>query len=233
MRSASMGRGFDAGRGRIIPSLNWAYPWVMGPENRSDKVLLFDLGGVLVQNNGPDALGALLPRPLPVQEMWRKWLDSQVVKQFERGRISPEEFAVGFVDEWEIGLDPSVFISEFASWPKGLYEGAEALLVRLKGDHHLACLSNTNAIHWARFPQLHALFDSCFLSHEMGHVKPDREAFEFPLARLGVLPADVWFFDDLTPNVAAAREVGMNAFQVDGFGEIVSILRSEGLLIDD
>jgi putative hydrolase of the HAD superfamily len=202
----------------------------MAQENRSDNVLLFDLGGVLVENRGREALSAMLPRPLPTHEMWRKWLDSRAVKQFESGRISADEFAATFVHEWEIGLEPSVFIGEFATWPKGLYEGAEALLARLKGEHHLACLSNTNAIHWARFPQLHALFDSCFLSHEMGHVKPDREAFEYPLARLGVPPADVWFFDDLLPNVEAALELGMNAFQVADFGEIAPILRSQGLL---
>lgn len=205
----------------------------MGFENRSNKVLLFDLGGVLVENGGPEALAAMLPRPLARDEMWRKWLDSRVVQEFESGRISGEEFASGFICEWEIGLEPAAFIGEFATWPKGLYEGAEALLARLKGEHHLACLSNTNAIHWARFPQLHALFDSCFLSHEMGHVKPDRLAFEFALGRLGVPAGEVWFFDDLLPNVAAAREAGMNAFQVEGFGQIAPILRSQGLLKDE
>jgi putative hydrolase of the HAD superfamily len=194
------------------------------------KVILFDLGGVLIENNGRAALTAMLARPLPASEMWRKWLDSPTVRQFERGRISSDEFAASFVREWDIDLEPAVFISEFATWPVGLYEGAEALLLGLKGTHHLACLSNTNAIHWQRFPQLHALFDSCFLSHEMGHVKPDREAFEYTVENLGVRPGEVYFFDDLLPNVAAAREVGMNAFQVDDFAAIAPILRKERLL---
>jgi putative hydrolase of the HAD superfamily len=194
------------------------------------KVILFDLGGVLIENNGRAALTAMLARPLPASEMWRKWLDSPTVRQFERGRISSDEFAASFVREWDIDLEPAVFISEFATWPVGLYEGAEALLLGLKGTHHLACLSNTNAIHWQRFPQLHALFDSCFLSHEMGHVKPDREAFEYTVENLGVPPGEVYFFDDLLPNVAAAREVGMNAFQVDDFAGIAPILRKERLL---
>lgn len=197
---------------------------------RSGKVLLFDLGGVLIENNGREALTAMMPVPLEAAEMWRKWLDSPVVKAFERGRIGAERFATEFVGEWGLRLEPSKFIGEFATWPRGLYEGAEALLAQLKGRHRLACLSNTNAIHWARFPQLHALFDSCFLSHEMGHVKPDREAFDYALGKLGVPAADVWFFDDLEPNVEAARAVGMNAFQVDGFGAIAPILRSERLL---
>lgn len=198
---------------------------------RTGKVILFDLGGVLIENNGRAALTAMLPQPLPVSEMWRRWLDSPVVREFERGRISSDEFARSFVREWEIDLEPSVFISEFATWPKGLYEGAEALLQDLKGSHHLACLSNTNAIHWQRFPQLHGLFDSTFLSHEIGHIKPDREAFEYTVDKLGVAAADVYFFDDLLPNVAVAREVGMNAFQVEDFAGIEPILRRERLLV--
>ena len=197
---------------------------------RSGKVILFDLGGVLIENNGRAALTAMLPQPLPADEMWRRWLASPAVRLFERGQISSDEFAASFVREWDIGLDPSVFISEFATWPVGLFDGAEALLRRLKGSHRLACLSNTNAIHWQRFPQLHTLFDSCFLSHEMGHVKPDREAFEYTVENLGVAPGEVYFFDDLLPNVAAAREVGMNAFRIEDFAGIAPILRRERLL---
>ena len=199
---------------------------------RSGKVVMFDLGGVLIENNGRQALTAMMPRPLAAAEMWRKWLDSTVVKEFERGLTSAEAFATEFVREWEIAMDPATFIGEFATWPRGLYDGAEALLARLKVRHHLACLSNTNAIHWARFPQLHALFDSSFLSHEIGHVKPDPEAFQYALAQLGVPPGEVWFFDDLAPNVDAARAAGMNAFRVDGFEAIAPILRSERLLRD-
>ena len=132
------------------------------------KVILFDLGGVLIENNGRAALTAMLPQPLPASEMWRKWLDSPVVRQFERGRISADEFASSFVREWDINLEPSVFIREFATWPRGLYDGAETLLHGLKGTHHLACLSNTNAIHWRRFPQLHSFSTRVFSRTKWG-----------------------------------------------------------------
>lgn len=193
------------------------------------KVLLFDLGGVLIENNGSAALAAMLPVPVEASELWRRWLASPAVRQFERGEISAQAFASAFVDEWQIELEPSAFIAAFATWPKGLFAGAEDLLRKLKARHHLACLSNTNAIHWERFPALHALFDSRFLSHEMGFVKPDRGAFEFVLARLNARPEDVFFFDDLLINVSAARKVGINAFHTETFSAIEPILRREGL----
>lgn len=190
---------------------------------------MFDLGGVLVENHGREKLAAMLPSPLEHDEMWRRWLGSPSVRSFERGMISPEQFASAFVEEWKIGLEPSVFLQEFAMWPKGLFDGTEELLRHLKVSHRLACLSNTNAIHWRRFPQLHALFDSCFLSHEIGHVKPDRAAFEYAVKHLDVPAEGVYFFDDLLLNVNAAREVGMKAFHVESFSEIEPVLRAENL----
>jgi HAD superfamily hydrolase (TIGR01509 family) len=194
-------------------------------------VVMFDLGGVLVENHGRAKLTAMLPSHLGHDEIWRKWLGSPSVRSFERGMISPEQFASAFVDEWQIELEPSEFLQSFASWPKGLYDGAEELLQHLKDRHHLACLSNTNAIHWRRFPQLHALFDSCFLSHEIGHVKPDRGAFEYALEHLDARAEDVYFFDDLLMNVNAAREVGMKAFHVESFSAIEPVLRVENLYV--
>jgi putative hydrolase of the HAD superfamily len=196
---------------------------------QTDRVIMFDLGGVLVENNGKAGLAAMLPFPINDHELWRRWLSSPTVRQFERGKISSDTFAKAFVDEWQIKLEPSAFIEAFAKWPTHLFAGAEDLLRRLKGGHHLACMSNTNSIHWERFPTLRSLFDSCFLSHETGLVKPDREAFENALKVLGKKPEVVYFFDDLLLNVNAARELGINAFQTETFSAIEPILRSERL----
>ncbi len=193
------------------------------------KVVMFDLGGVLVENAGAAGLAAMLPAPLEPGELWRKWLGSPAVRAFERGRTAPEEFAAEFIDEWQLALEPAAFLEAFAGWPRGLYEGADALLRELKGRHRLACLSNTNVLHWQRLSTLQTLLDACFVSHETGFVKPDREAFEHALERLGAAPGEVYFFDDLPLNVNAARQMGIRAFQVGSFAAIEPILRSEGL----
>lgn len=190
---------------------------------------MFDLGGVLVENAGAAGLAAMLPAPLEPAELWRRWLGSPAVRAFERGRTAPEEFAAAFIGEWRLALEPAAFLEAFAGWPRGLYEGADALLRELKGRHRLACLSNTNTLHWQRLSTLQTLLDACFVSHETGFVKPDREAFEHALERLGAQPQNVYFFDDLLPNVNAARRLGIRAFQVESFAAIKPILRSEGL----
>lgn len=196
---------------------------------RRDKVIVFDLGGVLIENTGQDGLMALLPYALDTKEIWRRWLASPSVRRFESGGMSSAEFAEAFVAEWRLDHDPAAFIDAFASWPRGFFPGATDLLRALREHHHLACLSNTNAIHWQRFPEFPVLFDTCFASHQMGIVKPDREVFEHVLNKLQVPASSVYFFDDLLPNVEAARGVGINAYQVAGFAQLEPILRAEQL----
>jgi putative hydrolase of the HAD superfamily len=196
----------------------------------SSKIILFDLGGVLIENNGRQALMAMLSQALPDHQVAERWNDSPAVRLFESGRSSAQEFASAFIEEWQLGLAPACFISSFSGWLGGFFPGVPELLRALRARHRIACLSNTNVLHLARMPDLRSVFDGCFLSHEMGLMKPDREAFEFALNALSVRPQDVWFFDDLLANVSAARALGINSHRVAGFADVEPILKREGLL---
>jgi len=193
------------------------------------KVLIFDLGGVLVENSGREALTALLSKDVQSRDVRLRWLASSIVQRFERGHISADEFASGLVKEWNLKLDPLEFLQTFATWPKGFFPGAKELVATLKSRYRVICLSNSNEVHWARFPELATIFDLAFSSHQIGHVKPDREAFEFALTSVGAKPEDVYFFDDLQPNVEAARTIGIRAIQVEGILAVKAALQREGL----
>ncbi|HVC30878.1 MAG TPA: HAD family phosphatase [Steroidobacteraceae bacterium] len=195
----------------------------------SDRVILFDLGGVLVEARGRDALQTMLARKLDPDAIMARWLASPAVGRFERGLIPPEAFAEEFIAEWDLALGPDEFLESFAAWVKGFFDGAEALVRTLRGRHRVACLSNINAVHWARLPQLPEMFDAVFASHLTGLMKPDREAFEHALRALAVRPDAVVYFDDLAPNVEAARSLGMRAVQVAALSDIERALRAQGL----
>jgi putative hydrolase of the HAD superfamily len=201
-----------------------------GHAARDDRVLVFDLGGVVVESTGLTALGRLLPQMHPV-DIQARWLASQAVGQFERGAIAADEFARAFVAEWRLGLEPAEFLRQFASWVKGFYPGADRLLRHLRERHTIACLSNTNAAHWARLDEVRQAFDVCVASHLTGCMKPDAEAYAQVLQRLGVPAHHVYYFDDLPTNVAAARHLGMHAFQVRGLAQTEQALRSLGISI--
>lgn len=207
-------------------------PSPLRAQTRDGRILLFDLGGVVVESAGLATLERLLPQ-LGREEILARWLGSSAVSGFESGAISPEAFARAFFAEWLLALEPAQFLEEFASWVRGFLPGARDLLLGLRPRHRIACLSNTNAVHWARLGGIEAVFDVCIASHLTGFLKPGRKAYEDALRRLEVGAGQVCFFDDLPGNVAAARAVGMQAFQVRGVAETASALRGLGIGADE
>jgi putative hydrolase of the HAD superfamily len=191
--------------------------------------VVFDLGGVLVENVTLSALGSLLPQPADVETVRTRWLASDSVRAFELGRISPEQFAAGFLAEWDLALSPEEFLAEFDSWPRAFWPASLELLDELRARHTVACLTNCNERHWRRFGGFAGQFDAVFSSHLLGRIKPDRDVFALVLDRLGSSPRETWYFDDSPACVAAALGLGMRAYLADGPEACRAALSEEGL----
>jgi putative hydrolase of the HAD superfamily len=206
-------------------------PAVGYPEMSKPNLLLFDLGGVLIENAVFDSLRNLLKAPVSDTVLRQRWLSSSAVRRFETGTISPNEFSVFFIEEWRINLTAEAFLKEFISWPKGFYPYAKQTLDLLRKKYRIGCLSNSNELHWEKFNGFNNEFDIAISSHIIGVVKPDKPAFRKALEICDALPEDVCFFDDSLSNVQAAREIGMRSYLVDGFNSLYSILARQGLII--
>jgi putative hydrolase of the HAD superfamily len=184
-------------------------------------VILFDLGGVLMYFAGFDEINALLPEPLAAGEIRSRWLQSEPVRDFELGRIGSHEFAERFISEWGIPLDRDDFLRAFAGWPRGFFAGVPELLRDLRTGYRLACLSNSNRLHWEAIRgSLNPHFESAFISCQLGLAKPDPAVFRTALKALAVEPSDVLFFDDAELNTRSAAELGLHAELVRGPTEL-------------
>jgi glucose-1-phosphatase len=194
------------------------------------SVLLFDLGGVLVENHVFDELRSLLGQTVDDDVLRDRWLSSPAVRDFELGRISSTAFTSRFLDEWKISVPPEDFKDSLASWVHQPYPGAEELVSWLRRRHQVSCLTNCNEAHWSQLAPFMRAFDSSFSSHLLGRVKPDKAAFEAVIEALGVRPDQVTFFDDSQTNVESAQRLGITAFRVRGLQEVRRVLAGEGLL---
>ena len=197
------------------------------------RVLLFDVGGVLVELGGVEVILEWLGNRISADELWQRWLQSQAVRRFETGQIDAPQFAAGVIAEFGLAVDPQQFLDSFVGWPTGLYPGTLEMLARIPPRYQRALLSNSNALHWPRVlgeMGLGAVFDNHFVSHLTGRIKPDPEAFEHVLESLGCRPAQVVFFDDNALNIEAARQLGMHAVRVRGLGEATQALIEIGVL---
>jgi len=197
------------------------------------EVLLFDLGGVLVEFSGVRDVAPLLRVEATESEILERWNCCPHTKAFGLGLLSREDFAEHFVRDWGVDLPPEDFVQAFRSWSKTLLPGAEELLASLRPRFRLAALSNSNELHWERNVNdlgVNDLFDVAISSHQVGFCKPDPRIYEVALGRLDVSPDAVMFFDDVHANVVAASRLGMRAFQVNGVEGVRERLISEQLL---
>jgi HAD superfamily hydrolase (TIGR01509 family) len=196
-------------------------------------VLLFDLGGVLVEFSGVRGLAVLLQGRLSESEIIRQMSHYLPSEQFGLGQITAREFGERFIKDWNLELSSEDFLLEFQSWSKRLLPGAVELLTLLRPRFRLAALSNSNELHWERNTKdlgLTGLFEVAISSHQVGLYKPDAQIYLTALDRLGVSPDCVMFFDDVPAYVAAASALGIHAFQVEGVEGVRSRLIQEHLL---
>ncbi len=134
------------------------------------EVILFDLGGVLVELTGVPIMLEWTNHRYDDETLWEAWLNSPAVRSFEKGCSTAEQFAEELIREMDLPVGKTEFIDRFREWPKGLFPGVSSLMESLKSKYTLACLSNSNVLHWPILMQdmgLEKMFQYRFASHLM------------------------------------------------------------------
>jgi HAD superfamily hydrolase (TIGR01509 family) len=197
------------------------------------EVVLFDLGGVLVDFVGIAEMRALAGID-DHEEATRRWLACRWMRAFERGECATGDFAEGVVADWELPVDAPVFLDLFAGWLRDPLPGAAELVAEVEAAGvAVGCLSNTNAFHWDRCAAHWSFINDMehrYLSYELGLVKPDRELFD-RVSELAEVPPDrILFLDDNTPNVEGALAAGFRSAQTRGVAAARRALVESGVL---
>jgi HAD superfamily hydrolase (TIGR01509 family) len=195
-------------------------------------LVLFDLGGVLIEVSGVRAMLDFTGIENE-EDLWRRWLTCTWVRRFESGGCSETEFAAGVVADWQLEVSPAAFLDAFQGWATGPLPGAAELVAHTRSRVPTGCFSNTNALHWhdhiAAWP-LVSLFDHRFLSFELGLLKPDTEAFARVAGLLEVPAERVLFLDDNAMNIAGAAAAGFQAARAAGVAGARQRLADAGVL---
>lgn len=196
-------------------------------------MVLFDLGGVLVELAGVPTMLRWMDNRISPEELWKMWLQSPAVRAFETGRTDAGNFAGDLIAEMALPVAREKLIEEFTFWPRGLFPGALELVSQIPSRYTRATLSNSNSVHWPRLMkelQLAEAFDRHFASHLIGKIKPDEEAFHHVTQSLQCAAEEILFLDDNKLNVEAAARMGMTAVQVHGVAAAERALREAGVV---
>lgn len=196
------------------------------------KYILFDIDGVLAKATN-SAVNILIANNITQEAFFKNWSLSKSVNDFEAGNLTVEEFAEVRVKELDLLIKPEAIINILTARKSVLYHGVEELLEKLtKRNYKLACLSNTNVIHWNSIEGKEVFdqyFVEKFLSYEIGLTKPQKEVFLYVLNTLQCQPYEILYFDDSKRNIDAALSLKLDAVQVNDFYDlsekIIQILR--------
>ncbi len=202
--------------------------------NGRPSAVVFDLGGVLLDWN---------PRYL-----YRKLFDDEA----EMDRFLSEVCTMQWHHAHDLGVPPEQTVPplvdahpEYAeqiwAWPRrseemvaGPIEGSVEILRALK-DRGVPVYALTNMETWTypdrreRYPFLR-WFDGTVVSGFEGVAKPDPRIFKLLLDRFGLTAQTTLFIDDSAKNVAAAREVGLQAIEFESPAGLRQRLQNAGLL---
>jgi putative hydrolase of the HAD superfamily len=220
------------GIGRLPEELAWlCSPAVSSPWQV--RLVCFDLGGVLVRirTAWPELCRAagLEVRGESAGDAAEK-ARQKLGQALQTGELSVE----GWIEQVCAALGSTYAAQEITALHEAVlieeYAGVAGLIDELhRAGIDTACLSNTNAAHWAimmhldgagpldgepRYPAVRSL-RSHFASHLMRLTKPAPDIYRAFERATGRAAKEILFFDDLAENVEAARSVGWNAEHID------------------
>jgi len=201
------------------------------------RAVLFDLGGVVLDIDLERPLAVWQPHSrLPPGQLREAFRQDESWCRHETGHLPPEHYLAHLGEVLALACDADTVRAGFNALLVAEIEETVRLLDAIRPDVPRYAISNTNPVHVAEieraFPALLPRFHRVFVSHEIGHRKPDPAAFLHVLDAIGVAAPEALLFDDLLPNIEAARALGMQAVQVRGPDDVRRGLATRGLLIN-
>lgn len=197
------------------------------------EVLIFDLGKVLIDFDYDRALKLLEDKsPWSAQEIRQRVLNWPVVREFERGRFTGQQFYSLLRQRISLRASYEEFCELWSAifLPEPLIP--EDFLAALHRRYRMLILSNTNEIHFEMIRRKYSLlkhFDDYVLSYQVGSLKPEPEIYQAALERAKTRPQRCFFTDDNPINVQAARELGIDAVTFESFEKLKDDLRKRGV----
>lgn len=196
--------------------------------------VIFDLGNVVLPFDPlkPCAVLGQKTGRTPV-ETARLIYQENLERWFEQGKIDGDQFTMGVSRVLGLELNPNEFHKLWADMFTE-NEDVSALVRRLKPNHRLILLSNTNPWHW-RYAREHfpivSEFSDQVLSYEVGALKPHPAIYRAALEKAGAAHRII-FIDDIMTNVDAARLMGMRGIHFQSAEQLKRELATLGCRFD-
>jgi glucose-1-phosphatase len=201
------------------------------------NTIIFDFGDVFIDKNKEAKTKRFAELGL---KDWPAALDNMET-MLETGRIDEQTFLEGIRQ-----YIPNSSIKEIKeAWNLGIGEFPLyrlEFLQKLSQKYTLFLLSNTDPIHIEKFEQdagesfygdFYRCFEAVYFSHEIGHRKPDEEAFYYLINKHELQPKRTLFIDDKKFNTDAAEALGFKVWNIKPAEEDITDLFDKKIILPD
>ena len=192
------------------------------------RVILFDLGGVLLPFDQERRIAALVGRFGCTAEAARAFMADSIHWRLSLGDANEADLAAAFTAAFLRPVAPAeateLTLSVFEAPNHALWD----LVVRLRERAAVGGFSDNPRLVDRMFPA-GACLEPMFFSSDLHLFKPSAEAFAAVEAALGLPPETILFIDDTLANVEAARSRGWDAIHFTGNEPLIAELQTRGL----
>ena len=188
------------------------------------RFVIFDFGGVMVPKTVKElylkTAAAFNLDPTSVRKVWKSL----------EGKVSNSHITLGqFWQSMAEGLNVKDAGKVERIWRQHVYTRVIPIqkMVQLVQDlkkkgYTVAVLSNVSDL-FSDFHKVrghYKIFDSIFLSHELGMVKPDLQIYKHTVEKLGMKPEECVFIDDKKENLVPAKQLGLHTIQFQSVTQV-------------
>jgi HAD superfamily hydrolase (TIGR01509 family) len=190
------------------------------------KGIIFDYNGVITSG---DWYWTLIRSKVSNFEEEKVWFE-ELANQVDLGNITPDDIKDKLSEK--LGMEKSeleAFKEKIELGSSYIREDLVNYIKELKDDYKLALLSNYNASELRPHLEKHnisSLFDVISISSETKLKKPDKEAFEDILRKIGLSAEEVIFIDDQERHVLAAEKIGIKSLVYMDIQNLKEIIES-------
>ena len=197
------------------------------------KNIIFDLGNVIVDLDIPKS-DQLLFDLTGSRYHEASAEDLKVFHDFETGHLSEDLFLNYFIGKSDGRAQAIDVINAWNAMLVNIPWKRLEMMRKLMNNYQVFILSNTNETHirWTnqyiqtryREAGFKSFVHHALYSHILGERKPDETIFKKVLETYRLVPQKTIFFDDNFDNIQAAKQLGIQAIQVDPEDEILDMV---------
>ena len=229
--------GRHEGAGRAAAPADPRYGWrvIREPLSVPGRTVIFDYGEVISLSQSP-ADRTVLERLAGVSDagggdrarFWAAYFAHRDGLDQGKGGVAGYWRAVA--DEigasWDEARVHELWAADFRSWLSVNPDVIDLLTALRAGGTRLALLSNAGPDYGSYFRHgpLGDLFAACYVSGELGMLKPHPEIYRHVLDDLGITPGEAVFIDNRASNVAGAQALGVTGHVFTGAAALEEFL---------